>query len=580
MPCRPAAEACFRIAAHCLRIACRALPGIALVVCVVPANAEQETPHQPNILLIVLDDLGYSDLGATGSEIPTPHLDKLVASGMLLTNFHVSPGCSPTRAMLMSGTDSHIAGVGSLQELTVDNQRGKPGYRGHLGREIIPMPQLLRDGGYRTYMTGKWHLGLADDLTPDARGFERSFAMLLGAASHFSDQSGMGPELAQAIYREDGVPVNVPQDFYSTYFYTDKLIEYLENGRSDTKPFFAYLAYTAPHWPLHAPDDWLAAMHGRYDEGYDVIRERRIRRMRSLGISDAEADAAERAPLVPPWSQLNSEQQADMARRMEVYAAMVAALDESIGRLVEYLGDTGQLDNTLILLFSDNGPDFSQQDKRGRIVSWIRERFDNSLENMGRIGSFISYGGGWAQAGAGPYRLFKGTMAQGGILSPLVAVYPGRVEPGSGSAAFASVMDILPTVLDAAGIAYPPSPDGGSGTKQRLRGSSLLPVLTGRSETIHGNDYVFAMELVDSRMLRLGDWKLLHVFKPFGPGRWQLYNIAHDPGETLDLAASEPQRLAQMTALYETWAAEAGVVEPEGGHPLTRAMLEPSKNQP
>lgn len=559
---------------------CRVALGIVLGVAGAPAIADQATLQQPNILLIVLDDLGYSDLGAMGSEIPTPHLDELAASGMLLTNFHVSPGCSPTRAMLMSGTDSHIAGIGSLQELTVDNQRGEPGYRGYLGREIIPMPQLLRNSGYRTYMAGKWHLGTGQDLTPDARGFERSFAMLLGAASHFSDQGGMGPDAAHAIYMEDGVQTDVPQDFYSTYFYTDRMIGYLENDRSDTRPFFAYLAHTAPHWPLHAPDDLLDVMRGRYDEGYDVIRERRIRRMRSLGIFPAEADAAAKAPLAPPWNGLDSGQQADMARRMEVYAAMVAALDESIGRLVGYLGDSGQLDNTLILLFSDNGPDFSQQDKRGRIVSWIRERYDNSIDNMGRAGSFISYGGGWAQTGAGPYRLFKGTMGQGGVLSPLIAVYPGRVEPGSGNTAFTSVMDILPTVLDAAGITYPPVSDSGNAAAQRLRGSSLLPVLTGRSETVHGPDYLFAMELVDSRMLRLGDWKLLHVFRPFGPGRWQLYNIARDPGETLDLAASEPQRLADMTAMYEAWADEVGVVEPEGGHPLTRAMLGPSGNQP
>ena len=574
----PASGTCLQIAARCFGNVYTVVLGIVLGICITPVYADQGATEQPNILLIVLDDLGYSDIGAMGSEIATPHLDKLVASGMLLTNFHVSPGCSPTRAMLMSGTDNHTAGVGSLEELTADNQRGKPGYRGHLGREIMPMPLLLRSGGYRTYMTGKWHLGSTHDLLPDARGFGRSFAMMLGAASHFSDQSGMGPDAAQAIYIEDGVQVNVPSDFYSTYFYTDRMIDYLEHDRSDTRPFFAYLAFTAPHWPLHAPDDWLSAMRGRYDEGYDIIRKRRIQRMRHLGIFPGWADAATRAPLVTPWNELSSDQQADMARRMEVYAAMVAALDEAIGKLLKYLQDSRQYDNTLILFFSDNGPDFSQQDKRGRIVSWIRERFDNSLENMGKTGSFISYGGGWAQVCSGPYRLFKGTMAQGGVLSPLVAVYPDRVEPGSGSAAFASVMDILPTVLDAAGITYPQPASSGRG--QRLRGSSLLPVLTGRRKTVHSNDYALALELVGSSMLRMGEWKLLHVFQPLGPGRWQLYNLARDPGETHDLTDSEPQRLMHMKSLYKDWAAEVGVVEPEGGNPLSRAMLRTHPNEP
>lgn len=557
-----------------LRRFCCGLVAAALCACAPVLTAQPKTPP-PNILLIVADDLGYSDIGALGSEIPTPHLDELAAAGMLLTNFHVLPGCSPTRAMLMSGTDNHLAGVGSLHELLADNQRGQPGYQGHLAREIVSLPTILQASGYRTYMTGKWHLGQTDELSPKTRGFHRSFAMLHGGASHFADQRGINPQASRALYREDGKLAEVPEDFYSTYFYTDRMIEYLEDDGDDQRPFFAYLAYTAPHWPLHAPEEWQARFRGHYSEGYEVIRARRVEKMRELGFAAASGDTAPRISLTPAWDQLSKEQQTEMARRMEVYAAMVAAMDDRIGRLVDFLKASGQFDNTLILMLSDNGPDFTLQDRSSRIASWVQQEFDNSLENMGRQGSFISYGPGWAQASAGPLRLFKGTTAQGGTLSPLMAVFPGRIEAGARSNAMGSAMDILPTLLAAAGIEYLAMLSDRS--TQRLRGKSLMPVLTGVTQQTHTTDYVLGMELLDSRALHQGDWKLVNVFKPLGPGRWQLYNLAQDPGETRDLAAAEPDRLKHMIELYKAWADEVGVIEPAGGPPLTRAMLAKSK---
>ncbi len=257
-----------------------------------PARAQAEDPPQtaptdkrPNILLIVADDLGYSDLGSYGGEIHTPNLDKLAQAGIRFTDFYVAPTCSVTRSMLLSGTDNHVAGLGNMRELMAPNQIGKPGYEGVLNTRVVSVASVLRDNGYHTYMAGKWHLGLKPDQIPHARGFERDFSTLVGGGSHFDDAWNVEWQIPKMPYTEDGRPVGkLPEDFYSTKAYTDKIIQFIEQGRGDGNPFFAYLAYTAPHGPLHLPDDWLRRYKNRYDEGWDAIRQQRIARMRELGI--------------------------------------------------------------------------------------------------------------------------------------------------------------------------------------------------------------------------------------------------------------------------------------------------------
>ena len=355
--------------------------------------------QQPNILLIVADDIGFSDLGAFGGEIRTPNLDDLARTGLQLTNFHAAATCGPTRAMLMTGLNPHEVGLGSFGSRLQNTPEvhGLPGYRGSLDEDAPMVSELIDASGYDTYMVGKWHIGRGPN-DPGARGFDRSFSLMDGGASHYADATGV--YLGSATYTEDGKEVEqLPEEFFSTTFYTDRLIEYIDADRGSGRPFFAYLGYTAPHWPLQAPDEWLERARGRYDAGWDAIREQRIARMRELGLLDAEHTRYD-SPSIPAWDELSDLAKRVEARRMEVYAAMVENLDHHIGRLLEYLETIGERENTVILFLSDNGPEGEELVEGDRLY-WIPSTFDNRYENMGRPGSHILLGRGWAQASAG-----------------------------------------------------------------------------------------------------------------------------------------------------------------------------------
>ncbi len=320
------------------------LPALALPLAFTASAAEPA--KRPNILLIVADDLGYTDIGPFGAEIATPNLDKLASTGVKMTSFYASPFCSPTRAMLMSGSDNHLVGFGDMAELITPEQKGKPGYEGNLNERVVPMAQVLKDAGYRTAMAGKWHLGVAEQFSPAARGFEQSYAMVMGGASHWGDQTGivaMDPaKPPKAIYRENGKAIDIPRDgFYSSEAFTNKLLEYIKNGEGSGKPFFGYLAFTAPHWPLHAPDADIAKYEGRYKEGYDKLRKERIERMKKLGLIAADTPVYEGHPNWPKWDSLTPAQKESEARRMTVYSAMVENMDRQIGRVLAYLKERG-----------------------------------------------------------------------------------------------------------------------------------------------------------------------------------------------------------------------------------------------
>ncbi len=346
-----------------------------------PADGEAPTePRRPNILLIVADDLGYSDLGAFGSEIPTPNLDALARSGMLLTDFYAGMTCSPTRAMLMSGTDHHVAGMGVQGRPSREDQRGQPGYEGYLNFRVASLAELMTDAGYNTYMTGKWHLGEELEHGPRARGFRRSFVSLDGAA-HLGGWDWRGPQPAR--YRDGEEIVEVGDDFYTTRFYTQRMIEYIEQDRAEGKPFFAYLAYTAPHWPLQAPDESIARFKGRYDAGYEALYESRFARQKELGLVAADAEPIDAARFRPRWSELSEDERRFEARRMEIYAAMVSDLDTYVGEVVAYLERSGERDNTFIMFMSDNGAEASRRDLVPPISEHVGKEYDHSLENLG-----------------------------------------------------------------------------------------------------------------------------------------------------------------------------------------------------
>lgn len=521
-----------------------------------------EQPNiSPNILLVVVDDVGYTDLGAYGSEIRTPNIDSLAAQGTMFASFYAAPTCSPTRSMLMSGTDNHIAGVGNMVEAMAPNQQGQPGYEGHLLDDIVPLPQLLSDAGYRSFMVGKWHLGEGPGQSPNDKGFQRSFALLYGGASHLTMR---GPESERPVarYIDDYEPVtSLPENFFSSDFYTDKIIEFIDSEGDTDEPFFGYLAYTAPHWPLQATDEFIDRYRGRYDEGWDVLRRERFEQAQRLGLIAADARFPERHPNVPAWETLSAQERRVEARKMEIFAAMVENLDYNMGRLMDYLSETDQLENTFIFFMSDNGPE--GVNLGGPVFDPWKEASDNSYENMGRENSFVYYGPQWAQSGAAPFDLFKSFPSEGGIRVPAFAHYPGLATNGATHTEFVTVLDLMPTFLQLANSEHP-APEYEGRTVEAMRGESMLPMFNGERNAVHDDDYVMGWELFGRRAIRYGGWKLRWIESPNGSGEWELFNLADDPTEQRNITAEEPAQLAELISHWETYQQETGLILPEG----------------
>jgi arylsulfatase A-like enzyme len=516
---------------------------------------------RPNILLIVMDDMGFSDWGAFGGEIKTPHLDRLAAEGVRITNFYTAPTCSPTRAMLLTGIDHHLVGLGTMGEILQPNQKGKPGYEGYLNDRAVTLPELLFDAGYATMISGKWHLGEAIEQDPSRKGFAQSFTLLQGGASHFGDEwmlsAGYTP-----VYRENGRRVHLPGEFYSSDFYTHKLIEWLRT-KEDDRPFFAYLAFTAPHDPLHIPDDRLANYAGVYNGGYDALRSTRLTRMKALGIVPNHAVSFPRPSFISGWEELSREQRAESSRAMEIYASMIETVDENVGRLMDLLKELNLYDNTLIVAFSDNGANgYTMADYPGTDAAWVARNSDNRVENLGRRGSRIGVGPGWALAGMTPFRMFKTFISEGGMRSPLIVKGLGLARTGEISHVTADVRDIMPTILDYIGISHP-----GTNYKGRdvlpVQGRSMAPFLQAKEQTVHGADHVFGFELFGWRGVRQGPWKATWIGPPVGPSDWQLFNLDQDPGETRDLSHEQPDRLMKLRGLWKQYADDVGLVLPE-----------------
>ena len=520
--------------------------------------------ERPNILLVVIDDLGFTDLGSYGGEIRTPNLDALAEQGLRFSSFYVSPNCAPTRSMLLSGMDNHLSGNGTMAEHIGSNQRGVPGYEGYLSKSVAALPEVLGAAGYRTYMAGKWHLGRTEETSPAARGFDRSYALLLGGASHFSDKMGIVSKVPRAPYREDhNLVETLPDGFYSTDFYTDRIIDYIETDRVESdKPFFAYLSYSAVHWPLQVPDSALGMYKGAYDDGYDALRRRRYAEAAKAGVVSDNVQLEEAGVHVASWQSLDAGARKYEARKMELYAAMLDLVDQNIGRLLDYLKEAGELENTLILVMSDNG---AEGNRRFRIGGddWVEKTFDHSYEAMGKSGSYVFTGPGWAQASSAPFRLWKAHTSEGGIRAPLIVTGPGVSHRGAVTNTISTVRDLMPTILDATGTEYP---------AERFEGRSVLPMtgksqqllLQGQAQSIHPDEETFGWEIFGGRAVRQGNWKLLWVAGPNGEDSWQLYDISIDPGETTDLSAAEPSKLKAMKRLWKHYQRQNNVILPEG----------------
>lgn len=535
------------------RVCPRAL--ITLFVFSLPALAAATTDDgRPNILLIVADDLAYADLGVHGSRIRTPHIDRLADAGLLLTQLHTAPMCAPTRAMLLTGNNNHVAGM--ARQSTPDlGGFAVPGYEASLSDRIVPFPRLLRDAGYHTYMVGKWHLSLNANKSPTAAGFSRSFSLLDGAGNHWND---LGFYEGGSTFWVDGDYADYPTGRYSTEVYTDALIDFIDAGKDDGKPFFAFAAYTSPHWPLQVPEDELDRYAGAYDAGYDALRQENFDNLKAAGIIPPDAALPPRDPAITPWEELTAEAQRRESRKMELYAAMVENLDHHVGRLLSHLRSIGSYDNTLIVFMSDNGAANEDFYNQGPYVDYVRAHYDNALANMGGRTSFVSYAKPWAEAGSAPFSRFKRYTRQGGIRAPMIMAGAGIGAAGRRDSAFLTVMDLAPTFLDIAGASYPTHP-----SIRPMRGESMRDFLAGKTSTVHREDYVMTLFHGGRALLRQGDWKLSTLDPPFDESAFQLHNLAEDPGETTDLREAQPEKFAELLDLWRAERQSLGIILPE-----------------
>ncbi len=523
---------------------------------------------RPNIVLILADDMGYSDMGMFGSEIKTPNMDALAMDGVRFTNFYTHATCSPSRSMLLSGVDTHINGLGNMDEFMAPNQVGQAGYEGYLNDRVATLPQLLKDAGYHTYMVGKWHLGKSPDKIPAARGFERDFSLLDGAGSYW-DMTNFTALVAKSLYTEDGKYLTkLPKKYYATKTYTDKLISFIDDHHADGKPFFAYVAHQAPHDPYHLPRDWRDRHVGQYDAGWDMIRQERLKRQKELGIVPAETNLAERMWYIPEFALLAPATRAVIGRKMELYAGLVENLDYHIGRLIDHLKAIGEYENTIFILFGDNGAEGTDlaamiggtpgtRDYLYFAGKWSKTDFNA----WGDPGTYVGYGAGWAQVSMVPFGQYKGWVGEGGIRNALVVSGPvNKLPKGSINHGLMSIADIMPTLLEVAGATYPREQNGKA--LPPLLGKSWMPVLAGQAESPRTSTDYLAWELWTNRAVRQGDWKLRWEILPMGKGDWELFNLATDPAERHDLAATHPDKVREMVALWEDYAKTNNVILP------------------
>ncbi|MEX0840089.1 MAG: arylsulfatase [Parvibaculum sp.] len=531
-----------------------------------PAAAQEA---RPNIVLILADDVGFSDFGAYGSEISTPNIDALAARGTLFSNFHASPICAPSRAMLMTGVDSHLAGIGNLPESAPPEHRGQPGYLGRLADDVVTVASRLGAAGYRTTMTGKWHLGHDETSLPPAHGFARSFALDASGADNWEKKTYL-PIYDDAPWYEDGKPANLPDDFYSSRFLVDKTIEYLEESKDQGRPFFSYVAFQAVHIPVQAPREFIEKYEGVYDEGWDALREARFLAVIERGLLPDGMALGAMPEGLRDWNERSEEEKRFLAKSMAVNAAMLEAMDFHIGRLVDYLKETGQYDNTVFIVLSDNGPEPGDPTATPGFSQWLWwTGYARDYETLGEKGSYAFIGPEFASAAASPGAFFKMQAGEGGLRVPLIVAGRGIAREGTTSA-FSYITDIAPTILDLAGVAA--TPDFGGAPVREMTGRSLAALLRGDAGRVRGETEAVGIEAAGNAALFRGDHKLVRNARPYGDGQWYLHDLARDPGETRDLSEAEPALLAEMMAEYEAYAARVGALEVPDGYDQTAQL--------
>jgi arylsulfatase A-like enzyme len=566
--------------------------------------AQSPTNKRPNILVIMGDDLGFSDIGSFGSEISTPNLDQIAKEGKILTNYHAMPTCSPARTALLTGVDNHIGGLGAMAETLVSNQMGKPGYEGYLNHRVVSVAELLRDVGYNTMMAGKWHLsghGYHNGTTPYDRGFQDSFSLLQGGANHFnSDPERPGDSVT--FVHNNAIVSRPDNTTYSADLYTNMLIDQIKKVQGNSKPLFMYLSFQEGHSPFQAPQSYINKYQEMYQVGYDKIREERFAKQKELGLWPANTTLPKQIPPIEPWNNLTLDQQKYRAKVLAVHAAMVEDMDYNIGKLIQYLKSTGKYANTLIMFASDNGSaepiemdKFAASGTTPELLNAFLSKYDNTIANLGSANSFFNYGAWGTGASVSPLSYFKSTMGEGGVRAPFVIKLPQEAAATAASTslplsassssttsnqsqpkiinAFVDVTDITPTILDYTG-AQPPGPTYHGMAVHPIMGKSLRPLLEGKVAKIHADNEPIAKEFADNTAVWMGDWKAEKNIPPYSDGKWHLYNYVSDIGENNDVSVQHPEILKKLISDYDKFAKDVGVIVPIGKSALLQAADE------
>jgi arylsulfatase A-like enzyme len=529
---------------------------------------------RPNVVLILADDLGFTDISPFGSEISTPNIAKLAADGFSFTNYHTAANCAPARAMLLTGVDSHRNGVPNIPEAIPAEQMEFDHYQGVLGKNVVTLASLLQANGYHTYMTGKWHLGHTPDLLPFARGFDRTIAMADTGADNWEQRTYL-PIYDQAHWYADGNEHTLPDDFYSSEYFIDKTIEFIASNESDDEPFFAYIPFQAVHMPVQAPKEFSDKYKGVYDAGWTVMREKRHSAAEEAGIVPKGTKS-----LVTPgtleWESLSQEQQKHHARRMEVYAGMVDAMDTHIGRLMDYLRSIDEYENTIFIFTSDNGAEGSpliSPTAQSPLDQWFQQvDYETGIETLGERGSWVAIGPNNATIAASPLAYYKFHANEGGLRVPLIVSGPGITGRGQLTDEFVFVTDLAPTILGLLNIGnHNGSWQGGA--VEEIVGNDFSSFLAGENQVIHSVDEAIGYELGGNSALFKGDHKIVINKLERNETEWSLYNIKSDPGEVNDLKAKQPELYAEMLADYEAWEKENDVLPMPEGYNRGRAIF-------
>lgn len=519
-----------------------------LALCLImPEALLAQTNRRPNIVLLLVDDAGLMDFGSYGGEAKTRTIDMLAKNGVRFSNYHTSPLCATSRAMLLTGLDSHRTGIGTIPEALATDQHGHHSYALRLHDTIVTLADYLQAAGYATYMTGKWHLGRGPGDLPNSHGFDRSFVLDASGADNWEQKSYV-PYYAEAPWFEDGAPAKLPDDFYSSRFLVDQMLQYLDSAPEE-KPFFAFIGFQAIHIPVQAPASFTENYAGVYDKGWDALRQERFQKAQEIGLISSSAE-----PPQPPikhrdWESLSPEDQRHYEKRMMVNAGMLEAMDTHIGRLIAHLKQTGQFDNTIFIVTSDNGPEYADPAALPSFRLWMTlNGYDDEISRLGEKGSMVSIGQEWASAAASPSSLFKMYGAEGSLRVPLIISGAG-IENRGFQDGLSFVTDVMPTLLDLADL---PIPEG-------LDGRSLRPILDGQATQVYGETDPVGIEVAGNSALFKGRYKLTRNTLPHGDAAWRLYDLVADPTEQIDLSADRPDLKEELLRDYALYAEDVGV---------------------